>query len=56
MKTPRAESLSDKHMDKEEGIKKLPFVEPKLAFVQPKLVKQGKVEEITAGFFGNFYP
>ena len=56
MKTTLIENTFDERADKDEGIKKLPFVEPKLAFVQPKLVKQGKVEEITAGFFGNFYP
>ena len=33
-----------------------PFVEPKLKFVEPKLDKVGSVEEITAGFFGTFYP
>ena len=35
---------------------KLPFTEPKLTFVEPKLVKQGGLEEITAGFFGTFSP
>ena len=35
---------------------KQPFTEPKLSFIVPKLVKQGSVEEITAGFFGSFYP
>lgn len=32
------------------------FTEPKLKFVEPKLNKMGSVEEITAGFFGPFYP
>ena len=41
---------------KDGEIKKQSFVEPKLVFVRPKLVKQGTVEEITAGFFGSFYP
>ena len=35
---------------------KRPFVAPKLQFVQPKLVKHGDVKDITAGFFGSFYP
>ena len=35
---------------------KRPFTEPRLTFVMPKLVKQGSVSEITAGFFGPFYP
>lgn len=30
--------------------------EPKLAFVEPKLTKQGDLKEITAGFFGSFTP
>jgi len=30
--------------------------EPKLAFVEPKLTKQGGLKEITAGFFGTFTP
>ena len=35
---------------------KAPFEEPKLEYVPPKLVKQASVEEVTAGFFGSFYP
>jgi hypothetical protein len=30
--------------------------EPKLRFVKPKLTKHGKLEEVTAGFFGQFSP
>ncbi len=35
---------------------KEPFEEPKLTFVKPKLVRHGSVSEVTAGFFGPFYP
>jgi hypothetical protein len=30
--------------------------EPKLAFIEPKLIKHGQLEEVTAGFFGGFTP
>jgi hypothetical protein len=35
---------------------KQPWQEPKLAFVEPKLTKHGKLEEVTGedGFFGGF--
>ena len=32
---------------------KLPWQEPKLLFVEPKLTKHGQLEEVT-GFFGSF--
>ena len=35
---------------------KAPWQEPKLAFIEPKLTKHGKLEEVTAGFFGGFTP
>ena len=35
---------------------KEPFEVPRLTFVKPKLVRQGSVNEVTAGFFGPFYP
>jgi hypothetical protein len=36
---------------------KKPWQEPKLAYVEPKLTKQGKLEEVTGqGFFGGFSP
>lgn len=35
---------------------KQPWREPKLAFVEPKLTTHGKLEEVTAGFFGGFTP
>jgi hypothetical protein len=36
---------------------KKPWQEPKLAFVEPKLTKQGSLEEVTGqGFFGGFTP
>jgi hypothetical protein len=28
--------------------------EPKLTFIEPKLTTHGKLEEVTAGFFGGF--
>jgi hypothetical protein len=34
---------------------KQPFIEPKLTYVAPKLVKHGDVTELT-GFFGPFSP
>jgi hypothetical protein len=34
-----------------------PWQEPKLEFVEPKLVKQGEMKQITAqGFVGTFIP
>ena len=33
-----------------------PWEEPRLAFIEPKLIKHGKLEEMTAGFFGTFTP
>jgi hypothetical protein len=37
-----------------EGKKK--WQEPKLKFVEPKLTKHGKLEEVTGQFFGSFTP
>ena len=34
---------------------KRPFVSPKLMFLEPELVKQGKLERLT-GYFGTFSP
>ena len=33
-----------------------PFTLPKLTFVRPKLVREGGMTEVTAGFFGTFSP
>ena len=35
------------------SLDKKPWQEPKLAFVEPKLTKHGKLKEVT-GFFGGF--
>jgi hypothetical protein len=35
---------------------KQPWQEPKLTFVEAKLTKHGKLEEVTAGFFGGVTP
>lgn len=35
---------------------KTPFVEPKLTWLEPRLVKQGAITDVTAGFFQPFYP
>jgi hypothetical protein len=36
---------------------KKPFLEPKLAFIEPKLTKHGDATKITQqGFFGTFTP
>jgi len=36
---------------------KAPFEEPKLAFIQPQLVKHGDATKVTKnGFFGTFEP
>lgn len=35
---------------------KAPWQEPKLIFIEPKLTTHGKLEEVTAGFFGGFTP
>jgi hypothetical protein len=36
--------------------RKQPFTEPKLTFIEPKLVRHGGLEDVTAGFFGTLYP
>jgi hypothetical protein len=38
-----------------ESREKRAFSEPKLTFVEPELVKQGDLSDVTAGFFGTFY-
>ena len=35
---------------------KVPFIEPKLRFIEPKLVKHGDVTKVTHGFLGSFHP
>ncbi|MFC1996051.1 lasso RiPP family leader peptide-containing protein [Chloroflexota bacterium] len=50
-----AKQIQAKKM-KQDKKEKQPFVEPKLEFIEPKLVKHGDVKDITAGFFGSFYP
>ena len=35
---------------------KKPWQDPKLAFVEPKLTKQGELLEVTGQFFGAFTP
>lgn len=35
---------------------KAPWQEPKLAFIEPRLIKHGQLEAVTAGFFGGFTP
>ncbi len=32
------------------------FAEPTLRFVEPQLVKQGNLADVTAAFFGTFFP
>ena len=32
------------------------FVQPKVTFVKPELVKQGAFAEVTGQFFGTFFP
>jgi hypothetical protein len=38
------------------AVGKAPWQEPKLVFIEPKLIKHGRLEEVTAGFFGGFSP
>lgn len=45
-----------KALNSAEGTAKQPFVDPKLTFIEPKLVKQGQLENVTAGFAGTFSP
>jgi hypothetical protein len=33
---------------------KQPFVEPKLTYVEPKLIKRGDFADLTEAFFGGF--
>ena len=49
-------SHSDVSTETETQVKK-PFLEPKLAFIEPKLTKHGDATKITQqGFFGTFTP
>ena len=49
-------SHSDVITEAETPVKK-PFLEPKLAFIDPKLTKHGDATKITQqGFFGTFTP
>ena len=51
------EEHMEKKVDSHDSVDQLkrPFVEPKLEFVEPELIKQGKMEHLT-GFFGTFSP
>jgi hypothetical protein len=40
----------------EAGASALPWEEPKLTFIEPRLTKHGQLGEVTAGFFGGFTP
>jgi hypothetical protein len=40
----------------QENVDKKLFVEPKVSFIEPKLIKHGDATKITAGFFGGFSP
>lgn len=42
--------------NQKEQATKQTWEEPKLAFVEPKLTKEGGLKDITAGFFGTFTP
>lgn len=35
---------------------KLPFIPPRVQFVQPTLTRHGSLADVTAGFFGIFSP
>jgi len=35
---------------------KAAFIEPKLRFIEPKLMKHGDVAKVTHGFLGSFQP
>ena len=38
------------------ALPKKPWVEPRLAFIEPKLTKHGALTEVTGQFFGAFSP
>jgi hypothetical protein len=56
----RKENRPEKHQGQSrpssslEGKKK--WQEPKLTFIKPKLIKHGKLAEVTGQFFGAFSP
>jgi hypothetical protein len=61
MHTPMMDSENTNQVpDQVEHEAKQPFVEPRLKFVAPKLVKQGDAAKLTriapGGFFGSFSP
>jgi hypothetical protein len=43
-------------VESNESATKPAFVEPRLSFVTPRLVNQGRLEEKTQSFFGVFTP
>jgi hypothetical protein len=57
--TQKIENQNNCHSDvitEAETQAKKPFLEPKLAFIEPKLTKHGDATKITQGFFGTFTP
>jgi hypothetical protein len=52
----RDDSHSSQPVETGELAGKHAFVEPKLTFVKPRLVRQGRLEEKTQSFFGPFTP
>ena len=55
MKDPQISQDGKKLLRANEPKKKRAFTEAQLTFVEPKLVKQGHLTEVT-GFFGTFSP
>ena len=59
MTTGRSNNPEESDIGMDSGVArpqgKQPFAEPKLTFIEPKLVKHGGVTQVT-GFFGTFSP
>jgi len=54
----RSSNISQDHPDSERALAgaKHEWREPKLRFVEPKLIERGPVKDLTGGFFGSFSP
>ena len=55
---PPTASQAENHLDSggDPATGKDEWQEPKLRYIEPKLVERGPVKDLTGGFFGSFSP
>jgi hypothetical protein len=56
MDDDRTQAVPPASEESRAGAGKAPWQEPKLTFIEPTLMKHGRLEDVTAGFFGGFTP